>query len=350
MADSPLLKTGCQMKNKNRLLHVCNIEIGKRLCFGLILVLLCLPFDVDAAPTGRIAYAVSGFNEKLGRLDFNLHMTTFTEKGDFKTTSLNQSGMYPAWGPKGDTLYFIQRAATESNIFSIDINNPRNKTQLTQISGTYRFLAVSPNGKKLAFNGWTREQQQQENQIWILDIDTGEMEAVTAIPHFGRTFFFWGISWAPNSKQLAFSLERPGGLEQLYLLDIETKEIEILTENNIDFYPVWSPDGQNILFRRWSREFDTMSTIDVETRAIKPLFDVDKQTGMWTDWSFDGQSIIYSRWGAFYLHDLLTSKTEQLFEVDGSIFVISWWRHEVLPVAPKQKLTTTWGEVKRTLR
>ena len=46
----------------------------------------------------------------------------------------------------------------------------------------------------------------------------------------------------------------------------------------------------------------------------------------------------------------LPRKTEQLFEVDGSIFVISWWRHEVLPVAPKQKLTTTWGEVKRTLR
>ena len=350
MTDSPLLKTGCQMKNKNRLLCVCNIEIGKRLCFGLILVLLCLPFTVEAAPTGRIAYAVSGFNPKLGRLDFNLHMTTFTEDGDFKTTPLNQSGMYPAWGPEDDTLYFIQRADTESHIFSININNPRNKTQLTQISGTYRFLAVSPNGKKLAFNGWTREQQQQENQIWVLDIDTGEMEAVTAIPHFGRTFFFDGITWASNSKQLAFSLERPGGLEQLYLLDLETKEIEILTELNIDYYPVWSPDGQKIMFRRWNREFDTMYTIDAETRVITPLFDVDKQTGRWTDWSFDGQSIIYSRWGAFYLYDLVAGKAEQLFEVDGGIFGISWWRHEILPVAPKQKLTTTWGDVKRTLR
>ncbi len=350
MTALQLLEKGSEMKNRNHILYVWNLEVGKRICFGLILVLLCLPVTVDAAPTGRIAYAVSGFNDRLGRLDFNLHMTTFTEDGDFKTTPLNQSGMYPAWGPAGDTLYFIQRADTQSHIFSININNPKNKTQLTEISGTYRFLAVSPNGKKLAFNGWTREQQQQENQVWVLDIDTGEMETVTSIPHFGRTFFFWGISWAPNSKKLAFSLERPGGLEQLYLLDLETEEIDILTEFNIDFYPVWSPDGQKILFRRWNREFDTMSTIDVETRAITPLFDVDKQTGMWTDWSFDGQSIIYSRWGAFYLHDLLTGKTEQLFEVDGSIFVISWWRHEVLSVTPKQKFATTWGDVKRNLR
>ena len=350
MTVSRLLEKRNKMKDRKRHLLVWTIGIGKRISFGLILVFLCLPITVDAAPTGRIAYAVSGFNNKLGRLDFNLHMTTFTENGDFKTTPLNQSGMYPAWGPEGDTLYFIQRADTQSHIFSININNPKNKTLLTEISGTYRFLAVSPNGKKLAFNGWTREQQQQDNQVWVLDIETGEMEAVTAIPHFGRSFFFWGISWAPNSRQLAFSLERPGGLEQLYLLDLETKEIEILTELNIDFYPVWSPDGTKILFRRWNREFDTMSTIDVETRVIKPLFDVDKQTGMWTDWSFDGQSIIFSRWGAFYLHDLLTGKTEQLFEVEGSIFVISWWKHEVLAVEPKRKLTTTWGEVKRTLR
>ncbi|MYF57235.1 hypothetical protein F4225_16145, partial [Candidatus Poribacteria bacterium] len=124
------------------------------------------------------------------------------------------------------------------------------------------------------------------------------------------------------------------------------QEIEVLTEFNIDYYPVWSPDGQKILFRRWNREFDTLLTIDVETRAISPLFTVDKQTSMWTDWSFDGQSIIYSRWGVFYLYDIDSGKAEELFQVEGGIFAISWWRQDVLPVEPKQKLATTWGDVK----
>jgi Tol biopolymer transport system component len=350
MTVSRLLEKGSQMKNKIRFLHTCVSETTKIVGLGIILVLLCLPISVDAQLTGRIAYSVTGFNQKLGRIDFNLHMTTFTGDGDFKTIPLNQSGLYASWGPEDDTLYFIQRVDKQSHIFSIDVRNPNKKTQITEVGGTYRFLTVSPNGRKLAFNGYTKDQPQQDNQIWVLDLNSGVMEVVTAIPHFGRTFFFNGISWDPTSKKLVFSLERPGGLDQLYLLDIETKEIEVLTELNLDFYPVWAPDGQKIMFRRWNREFDTMYTIDVETRAVKPLFDVDKRAGMWVDWSSDSQSVIYSVWGVFYLYDINDEKTEELFEVEGGIFGISWWRHEVLPVEPKRKLTTTWGDVKRTLR
>ncbi len=317
---------------------------------GVLVVFISLPFTAEAQLEGRIAYAVSGFNERLGRTDFNLYMTTFTEKEDFETVALNHAGMYAVWGPKDNTLYFVQHVGTESHIFSIDVTKPNRKTQLTPIGGTYRFLSVSPNGKKLAFNGYTNQQVQQDNQIWILDLDTGEMETVTSIPHFGRTYFFFGISWGPQSNRLVFSLERSGGLEQLYLLDIETQEIEVLTQSNIDYYPVWSPDGTRILFRRWNREFDTMLAIDVETRAITPLFAVDKQTSMWVDWSFDGQSIIYSRWGVFYLFDIDSEKAEKLFEVEGGIFAISWWRHDILPVEPKNKLATTWGNVKNDFR
>lgn len=341
---------GSQMIKNSCVLNGRITETVKLLCFGIFFIFICLPISVDAELTGRIAYSVRGFNEELGRFDYNLQMTTFTEDGDFKTRSLNHPGYYAVWSPEDDILYFIQRVDTESHIFSININSPRQKTQLTTIGGTYRFLSISPNGKKLAYNGYTEDQQQQENQIWVMDLDTGETEVVTAIPHFGRTFFFFGNSWGPLSKRIVFSLERPGGLEQLFLLDIETKEIEVLTEFNIDYYPVWTPDGQEILFRRWDREFDTMYTINVDTRVITPLYDVDKNASMWSDWSFDSRSVIYSLWGSFYLYDLDVGKTEKLFEVDGGIFGISWWKNEVLDVEPKLKLTTTWGEVKRTLR
>lgn len=321
-----------------------------RSLLSVLLVAVFLPLTVEAQFEERIAYAVSGFNDRLARLDFNLYMTTFTENEDFETTVLNHSGLYAVWGPRDDVLYFVQQVGTESHIFSIDVTKPKRKTQLTAIGGTYRFLSVSPNGKKLAFNGYTNQQRQQDNQIWILDLDTGEMETVTSISHFGRTYFFNGISWGPRSKRLVFSLERPGGLYQLYLLNIETQKIEVLTEFNIDYYPVWSPDGQNILFQRWNRDFNTLFTIDVETRAITSLFIVDKQTSMWVDYSPDGKSIIYSRWGVFYLYDIDSGKSEKLFEVDGSIFAISWWRHDVLPVEPGQKLATTWGHVKSDFR
>ena len=39
-----------------------------------------------------------------------------------------------------------------ADIYSVDPENPKNKKRITPISGTYRFLSVSPDGKKLAFN------------------------------------------------------------------------------------------------------------------------------------------------------------------------------------------------------
>lgn len=356
MTGSQCLGQRYLMSNRLQIGNFGCTELLKLFSLCIIFVFLFVPVTVMALPelTGRIAYSVRGFNEAEGKFDYNLQMTTFTN-GDYKSRSLNHPGYYAVWSPEDDILYFIQRVKTESHIFSIDVNSPRQKTQLTEIGGTYRFLAISPDGKKLAFNGYTSAQRQQENQIWVMDIASRQMEAVTAIPHFGRTFFFYGISWGPFSKRLVFSLERPGGLEQLFLLDTETQEIEVLTEFNIDIYPVWTPDGKTILFKRWDREIDTMYSIDVLTRKLTPLYDIDKNAGMWTDWSADSRSIIYSLWGVFYLHDLDEGKTEKLFEVDGGIFGISWWKQEGwnqgnLPVEPKQKITTTWGDVKSSLR
>ena len=325
---------------------------SKMIGFALLSVffLTLLPFASlgEAAPTGYFAYAVNGFDENLGRFDWNLYITEISDTKDLKAVALNHKGMYPSWGPNGEVLYFIQRDAGHSNVYSINPESPKNKKLITPSAGTYRFLSVSPNGKKLAFNGYTINQLPQENQIWVLDIETGEMEVMTAVPHQGWPYSFWGISWSPNSKRLAFSLSRPGWLEHLYLLDIETKEIEILTELHKDFYPVWAPDGQHILFLRWNREFDTFCTIDIETKTIEPLFDVDKATGYWGNWSPEGDYIVYSRWGSIYLYDFETDETEAIVEVDGSIFVIAWSREgAVLAVEPQEKLVTTWSNLKR---
>lgn len=321
--------------------------IGLTLLGVFLLTLAPLASISAAAPTGYFAYAVNGFDENLGRFDWNLYITEISGTKDLKPIALNHKGMYPSWGPNGDVLYFIQRDAGQSDIYAIDPESPKNKKLITPISGTYRFLSVSPNGKKLAFNGYTLNQLPQENQIWVLDVETKEMEVMTQVPHLGWPYSFWGMSWSPNGKRLAFSLSRPGWLEHLYLLDVETKEIEILTELHKDFYPVWTPDGQRILFLRWNREFDTFYTIDVDTKENEPLFDVDKATGYWGSWSPEGDYIVYSRWGSIYLYDVATDETEAIVEVDGSIFVISWSREgAVLAVEPERKLVTTWGNLK----
>ena len=224
------------MIHKYSIISPCAAKVGKFAFFcAFILTLLSFNQIGKAALTGHLAYAVNGFDDNLGRFDWHLYTTAIKDTNDLRAVSLNHKGMYPAWGPNGDLLYFIQWHAGQADIYSINPESPKNKKRITPISGTYRFLSVSPNGKKLAFNGWTMEQLPQENQIWMLDVESGEMEVMTQVPHFGWPYSFWGMSWSPNGKRIAFSLSRPGWLEHLYILDIETQEIEILTELNKDF-------------------------------------------------------------------------------------------------------------------
>ena len=117
-----------------------------RIALFCTLILISFSFTQigEAAPTGQLAYAVNGFDENLGRFDWNLYATAIKDTNDLKAVSLNHKGMYPAWGPNGDLLYFIQWHAGQSDIYSVNPDNPKNKKRVTPISGTYRFLSVSP--------------------------------------------------------------------------------------------------------------------------------------------------------------------------------------------------------------
>ena len=92
-----------------------------------VLFLTFIPFVSlgEAALTGNLAYAVNGFDENLGRFDWNLYTTTIKGTKDLRAIPLNVKGMYPSWGPNGDLLYFIQRDAGHSNVYSVKPENPK---------------------------------------------------------------------------------------------------------------------------------------------------------------------------------------------------------------------------------
>ena len=74
----------------------------------LILAAFSLTSISEAVPTGHLAYAVNGFDDNLGRFDWNLYTSSIRGTNELKATPLNHKGMYPAWGPEGELLYFIQ--------------------------------------------------------------------------------------------------------------------------------------------------------------------------------------------------------------------------------------------------
>ena len=123
--------------------HFASKTVGFVLLGMLLLTLLPFASLSEAALTGNLAYAVNGFDENLGRFDWNLYTTTMKGTKDLRAAPLNLKGMYPSWGPNGDLLYFIQRDAGHSNVYSINPENPKNKKLITPIgwhvSVSFRF-------------------------------------------------------------------------------------------------------------------------------------------------------------------------------------------------------------------
>ena len=105
----------------------------------LCLSLISITSQGVAAPTGHLAYAVNGFDENLGRFDWNLYATALRGTKDFTAIPLNHKGMYPSWDPMGIYSISFNAGKGDADIYSINPDNPKNKKLITPISGTYRF-------------------------------------------------------------------------------------------------------------------------------------------------------------------------------------------------------------------
>ncbi len=135
----------------------------------------------------------------------------------------------------------------------------------------------SPDGRTLAFLS-SREDDNEDDQLWLLPLAGGEAEKITAIKGGLEDF-----AWSPDSAQLAlvvrdpdpraadpkekdkkttpplvidrfqFKRDKVGYLTGLYahlqLLTLATRKTEALTFGpHDDIFPAWSPDGREIAF------------------------------------------------------------------------------------------------------
>ena len=101
-------------------------------------------------------------------------------------------------------------------------------------------LAVSPNGKYIAFN---RIAEDGSTALVVTDQDGGN--ATDLSPDESESSSF---DWAPDSKHIVFVSETSGNAE-IYVATPDGKDINQLTSNRvIDAAPRWNSKGSSILF------------------------------------------------------------------------------------------------------
>ncbi|MEW6755983.1 MAG: hypothetical protein AB1505_34135, partial [Candidatus Latescibacterota bacterium] len=108
--------------------------------------------------------------------------------------------------------------------------------------------AVAPDGRRLAFAA----QHRGRDHLFIWDLGARRQVADLA---FERVVAISSPSWSPDGRRVALSGADPGGITDLYVVDVEGGEVYPLTRDIYhDRDPAWSPDGRWIAFSsdRWS--------------------------------------------------------------------------------------------------
>jgi hypothetical protein len=202
----------------------------------------------------------------------------------------------PAWAPDRSRIAFVR----ESSIWSIKADGT-DLQQLTSGAGDSA-PAWSPDGSQIAFQrlptGATGV-----GFLTFMDADGGNVRETGVQSRYG-------ITWAPDGKQLAYSTQDPvpmtrqiGGKDvffspnRIFIYDIasatSTKLVTHACEPWGAALPDWSPDGTSIVFlcAREGPKPTQIATMTPSGGGFSVLWTAPNDSGYWASWAPDSQRV-----------------------------------------------------------
>lgn len=225
----------------------------------------------------------------------------------------------PAVAPDGrSALYVVQMAADEGSftprVRLIDLATRATRPLVE--TGMQNLPAFSPDGRLAAYIG--RKTPSEEQQIWVVDLDTGIERQLTTLRHGVEEY-----CWSPDSRQIAltarwwpaeddgrqFAVMSPGekadwdfarkhspivienlmykfdetygitdqSVSHVCLADLATGKVSSLTAGPVPHYrPSWSPDGRRLAwygkpFRHTRENRPALFIYELESKELSQL-------------------------------------------------------------------------------
>ena len=218
------------------------------------------------------------------------------------TIDLNSS-----WAPSGTAIYFERTFRGARNLWkmTIDPNTLRASTieRLTTGPGYDTRLAVSPDGRKLAYTGATRH-----IRAWLFPFDatrghvTGVGQPVTS-----TGMEAWQGDLSRDGKKLAFSNVRGGKWEVWEKSLPDGQESPVLADDYKRSFPRWSPDGTRLTYMRYDKS--TLGQGESHPMIWSSQTHIEEGLGPTNqgvfDWSADGKWLLACRKSsATHLHEI----------------------------------------------
>jgi serine/threonine-protein kinase len=238
---------------------------------------------------------------------------------DTSSTTLVENGAQPSLGPSG-LLAFNSRRPDALGLFVESspwqpANDGRNRVTDNPADARDAPPSWNSQGTRLAFTS-TRD---EGSRIYVTDLD-GNIR----ILGYGKD-----PAWHPSGDLLVYTdvgEQQPG----LWLMQPDGSGRTPLTNNGNDFRPVWTPDGESVVFMSIRDGNSEVYSVNVNTRAITRLTNHPAQDGL-PAVSPDGQHVAFMSdrdgvWRIWYV-PIEGGEARLLGNISGQ--PLSWLEHSM---------------------
>ena len=172
------------------------------------------------------------------------------------------------WFPDGERFAFVAKTSFGDKIYLADSESGKIKKAfpLPDFDAVYE-IDVSHSGKKMVFTG----QKNLKNDIYILDLETEEIQQLT-----NDKYNDYQPKWSPDGTKIVFSSERLvrasndhifyGLNTNIFFYDVETAEFYNVTNDDFNnYFPFWNSTGEFIMFSSERELALNLETVNIHT-------------------------------------------------------------------------------------
>ena len=170
------------------------------------------------------------------------------------------SNSAPAWSPDGRKLAVVLTKDGASQLYLVNIDGS-GVTRLATSSGIDTEPQFSPDGEFIYFTS----DRGGSPQIYRQPVAGGTAQRVTFDGSYNVT-----PRLAPDGKTLAF-VTRDGGRFRVAVMDLATRQVQVLTDTAKDESPSFAPNGRMILFATEVGGRGVLAAVSVDGRVKQRL-------------------------------------------------------------------------------
>ena len=171
----------------------------------------------------------------------------------------------PSWHPDGKSLVLTLSKNGNKDIYSYNLAD-KELTRLTHNASIDTEASYSPDGQRIAFTS----NRSGQVQVYIKNLVTNQINRATFEGRYNAKAVF-----SPDGKSLAI-VHRVDKDYRIAMLDIKTKDLSIMTNNELDESPYFSPNGDMIIFATNRNNKGLLSVVSVEGNRS---YELTSQTG-----------------------------------------------------------------------